>query len=84
MKRLFTHLILSCFLVLSTGFTLFAQQVDVKGKVFNSKSEPLANVSVYLLTAKAEAVIKPLFQMNRVHMLLKTRPKVNLLCRHLR
>lgn len=61
--------------MLSTGFTLFAQQVDVKGKVFNSKSEPLANVSVYLLTAKAEAVIKTAVSDEQGAYVIKNTPK---------
>lgn len=46
-----------CFLLV-TVFTAQAQQGEVSGRVFNEEQEPLANVSIYLLTAKVGALIK--------------------------
>lgn len=46
-----------CFLLV-TVFTAQAQQGEVSGRVFNEQQEPLANVSIYLLTAKVGALIK--------------------------
>ena len=46
-----------CFLLV-TVFTAQAQQGEVSGHVFNEQQEPLANVSIYLLTAKVGALIK--------------------------
>ncbi|PRD53881.1 outer membrane beta-barrel family protein [Sphingobacterium gobiense] len=46
-----------CFLLV-TVLTAQAQQGEVGGRVLNEQLEPLANVSVYLLTAKVGALIK--------------------------
>lgn len=45
-------------ILLVTVWTAQAQQGDVSGRVFNEQQEPLANVSVYLLTAKVGALMK--------------------------
>lgn len=61
MKKITTHLTFTFCLFLLTGFVTQAQQTskgEVKGKIYNTTGEPVANASVYLLTVKAAAVIK--------------------------
>lgn len=50
--------ILSFFILLLTVNTTQAQQGEVVGRVFNEQQEPLANVSIYLLTTKVGALMK--------------------------
>ncbi|WDF68614.1 outer membrane beta-barrel family protein [Sphingobacterium oryzagri] len=61
MKKTTTYLTFNfCFLLL-TAFAVQAQQTwkgEVNGKIYNAAQEPMANVSVQLLTAKAAAVMK--------------------------
>lgn len=61
MKKKYTYFTLILCVLLLTAFAAQAQQVwkgQVKGKIYDASQQPLANVSVYLLTAKAGAVIK--------------------------
>ncbi|WP_437919319.1 TonB-dependent receptor domain-containing protein [Sphingobacterium sp. LRF_L2] len=58
MKKTSTNLILSFFVLLLMSFGARAQQGEIKGTVRNEKNGPLTNVTIYLLTAKAEAIIK--------------------------
>ncbi len=61
MKKNYTYLLLLINLFLFTALSLQAQQLPkgtLKGKVISPEKLPLANVSIYLLTAKAGAVIK--------------------------
>lgn len=51
-------MLLSFFFTLFTAMTLRAQQAEIAGKVVDSQGEPMANVSIYLLTVRTEAIIK--------------------------
>ncbi len=52
------RIILSFSVLLFTVFTVQAQQGEISGRVFNEQREPLANVSIYVLTAKVGALLK--------------------------
>ena len=52
------RIILYVCLLFTSVFTARAQEGEVSGRVFNEQQEPLANVSIYLLTAKVGAVLK--------------------------
>ncbi|GHE28479.1 TonB-dependent receptor domain-containing protein [Sphingobacterium griseoflavum] len=61
MKNIYTYLLLSFYFFGYTALTLQAQQLPkgaVAGQVLSVDGAPVANVSIYLLSAKAAVVIK--------------------------